>query len=205
MHVTQNLYYSVRDLRVFFTPLAKEPREVSWRDIDAFLHHQHQAQLTATTINRRLHALKHFFDSLVSEDHTLAINPVKPSHFLRRGRPLPKQLSQDQVRTLFAQIVHPLDHALCLLMLRCGLRVSEVARLRLRDLDWTQQSLRVEQGKGRKDRIVSVSADVLAALRTCLPARPEVVPDGLVFWNQKRPHRPLSPKGIQKERSVQRL
>jgi site-specific recombinase XerD len=188
-----------RDLRVFFTPLAKEPREVSWRDIDAFLHHQHQAQLTATTINRRLHALKHFFDSLVSEDHTLAINPVKPSHFLRRGRPLPKQRSQDQVRTLFAQMVHPLDHALCLLMLRCGLRVSEVARLRLHDLDWTQQSLRVEQGKGRKDRIVSVSADVLAALRTCLPARPEVVPDGLVFWNQKRPHRPLSPKGMQKK------
>ena len=43
-----------RDLRVFFTPLAKEPREVSWRDIDAFIHHQHQAQLTATTINRRV-------------------------------------------------------------------------------------------------------------------------------------------------------
>jgi len=40
---------------------------------------------------------------------------------------------------------------------------------------------------------------VLAALRTCLPARPEVVPDGLVFWNQKRPHRPLSPQGMQKK------
>ncbi len=188
-----------RDLRGFFTPLAKEPREVSWRDIDAFIHHQHQAQLTATTINRRLHALKHFFDYLVSEDRTLAINPVKPSHFLRRGRPLPKQLSQDQVRTLFAQIVHPMDHALCLLMLRCGLRVSEVARLRLHDIDWEQQSLRIDQGKGRKDRVVYVSADVLAALRTCLPARPAVVPGGLVFWNQKRPHRPLSSKGMQKK------
>lgn len=85
-----------------------------------------------------------------------------------------------------------MDHALCLLMLRCGLRVSEVARLRLSDIDWTQQSLRIEQGKGRKDRIVYVSADVLAALRTCLPARPAVVPGELVFWNQKRPHRPLS-------------
>src|SRR5713226_7850997 len=176
-----------RDLRLFFAPLHKALRAVSWRDIAHFIAQQHQAQLTATTINRRLHALKHFFDYLVSEDHTLAINPVKPSHFLRRGRPLPKQLSQDQVRTLFAQIVHPLDHALCLLMLRCVLRVSAVARLRLHDIDWEQQSLRIDQGKGRKDRVVYVSADVLAALRTCLPARPAVVPDGLVFWNQKRP------------------
>lgn len=188
-----------RDLRVFFTPLAKEPREVAWRDIDAFLHQPHQARLTATTLNRRRHARKHFFDSLVMEHQTLAMNPVKPSHFLRRGRPLPKQLSQDQVRTLLAQIVHPMDHALCVLMLRCGLRVSEVAHLTLGDMDWEQQSLRIEQGKGRKDRIVSVSADALAALRTCLAARPVAVPGGLVFWNQKRPSRPLSPKGIQKK------
>ena len=188
-----------RDLRLFFAPLDKAPSAVSWRDIAVFIQQQRQAQLAAATINRRLNALKHFFEYLVMEDQTCASNPVKPSHFLRLGRPLPKPLAQDQVRALFTQITHPMDHALGLLMLRCGLRVSEVARLRLRDLDWTQQSLRVEQGKGRKDRIVYVSADVLAALRTCLPARPEVVPDGLVFWNQKRPHRPLSPKGIQKK------
>ena len=115
------------------------------------------------------------------------------------ARPLPKPLAQDHVRTLFAQITHPMDHALALLMLRCGLRVSEVARLRLGDLDWTQQSIRIDQGKGRKDRLVYLSADALAALRTCLTARPTAVPDGLVFWNQKRPHRPLSAKGIQKK------
>jgi site-specific recombinase XerD len=129
----------------------------------------------------------------------LAINPVKPSHFLRQGRPLPKKLSQDQVRTLFAQITNPMDHALCLLMLRCGLRVSEVARLRLSDLDWEQQSLRIDQGKGRKDRVVYVSADALAALRTCLAARPAAVPEGVVFWNQKRPQCALSAKGMQKK------
>jgi site-specific recombinase XerD len=188
-----------RDLRLFFAPLEKEPCEVSWQDIVAFSQQQCQAQLTVATINRRLNALKHFFEYLVMEDHSLASNPVKPSHFLRRGRPLPKPLAQDHVRTLFAQITHPMDHALALLMLRCGLRVSEVARLRLRDLDWTQQSLRIEQGKGRKDRLVYLSADVLAALRTCLDIRPTAVPDGFVFWNQKRAHRALSTKGIQKK------
>jgi len=77
--------------------------------------------------------------------------------------------------------------------------VSEVAHLTLGDIDWEQQSRRIEQGKGRKDRIVYVSAAALAALRTCLAARPGAVPGGLVFWNQKRPSRPLSPQGIQKK------
>ncbi len=188
-----------RDLRLFFAPLDKAPEAVSWRDIEAFIQQQRQAQLAATTINRRLNALKHFFEYLVMKEQGLASNPVKPSHFLRRGRPLPKHLAQEQVRALFAQITHPMDHALGLLMLRCGLRVSEVTRLRLGDIDWAQQALRIEQGKGRKDRIVYLAADALAALRTCLALRPEAVPDGLVFWNQKRPHRALSSKGIQKK------
>jgi site-specific recombinase XerD len=188
-----------RDLRLFFAPLQKALRAVSWRDIEHFMQQQHQAQLAATTINRRLHALKHFFDYLVMERQTLVTNPVKPSHLLRQGRPLPKQLSQDQVRLLFAQITNPLDHALYLLILRCGLRVSEVARLRRSDLDWEQQSLRIDQGKGGKDRVVYVSADALAALRTCLAVRPAAVPAEVVFWNQKRPHRALSSKGMQKK------
>jgi site-specific recombinase XerD len=188
-----------RDLRLFFAPLQKALRAVSWRDIEHFIQQQHQAQLAATTINRRLHALKHFFDYLVMERQTLVTNPVKLNHLLRQGRPLPKKLSQDQVRLLFAQITNPLDHALYLLILRCGLRVSEVARLRRSDLDWEQQSLRIDQGKGRKDRVVYVSADALAALRTCLAVRPAAVPAEVVFWNQKRPHRALSSKGMQKK------
>jgi site-specific recombinase XerD len=188
-----------RDLRLFFTPLTKPLRAVSWRDVEHFIQQQHQAQLAATTSNRQLHALKHFFEYLVRERQALTINPVKPSHCLRQGRPLPKTLSQDHVRTLFAQITNPMDHALCLLMLRCGLRVSEVAHLRRSDLDWAQRALRIEQGKGRKDRVVYLSADVLAELQACLVLRPDAVPHALVFWNQKRTHRALSAKGIQKK------
>ncbi len=188
-----------RDLRLFFAPLHKALRAVSWRDIEHFIQQQHQAQLAATTINRRLHALTHFFDSLVMERQTLATKPVKPSHLLRQGRPLPQKRSQDQVRTLVTQITNPLDHALYLLILRCGLRVSDVARLRRSDLDWEQQSLRIDQGKGRKDRVGYVSADALAALRTCLAVRPAAVPGEVLFWNQKRPQRALSSKGMQKK------
>ncbi|MCI0336792.1 MAG: site-specific integrase [Acidobacteria bacterium] len=41
--------------------------------------------------------------------------------------------------------------------LRCGLRVSEVARLKLNDIDWVQKLLIVEQGKGRKDLVLYLS------------------------------------------------
>jgi integrase len=91
-------------------------------------------------------------------------NPIKPSHFVRRGRPLPKALSREQVQRLFAQIAHPLDRALFLVMLRCGLRVSEVAQLKIDHIDWEQQALHIEQGKGRKDRRVYMSPDMVTKL-----------------------------------------
>jgi site-specific recombinase XerD len=188
-----------RDLHLFFTLVVKEARTVSGRDVTVFIEQQRASQRAATTINRRLNALQHFFEYLATERQMLGSNPVKPSHFLRRGRPLPKGLSPEQVRRLFAQITHPLDHALYLLILRCGLRVSEVAHLTLADLDWDQQSLRITQGKGRKDRIVYVAADALAALRACLAIRPAGVPDAVLFWNQKCPQRSLSSKGMQKK------
>src|SRR5262245_50777082 len=71
-----------RDLRLVFTPLDKAPSAVSWRDIARFLQPQRQAHLASATMNRRLNALKHFFEYLVMEEHSLASNPVKPSHFL---------------------------------------------------------------------------------------------------------------------------
>jgi site-specific recombinase XerD len=188
-----------RDLRLFFAQVAQDPCTVSGRDVTHLIASQRAAHRTATTINRRLNAVHHFFASLATERQTLGSNPVKPRHFLRRGRPLPKGLSPEQVRRLFAHITHPLDRALSLLMLRCGLRVSAVARLTPADLDWDQQSLRISHGKGRKDRVVSVAADALAALRTCRALRPAVVPAAVLFWNQKRPQHPLSSKGMQQK------
>ena len=102
----------------------------------------------------------------------MAGNPVKPSHFVRRGRPLPKALSLEQVQRLFGRIAHPMDRALFLVILRCGLRVSEVARLKLEQIDWEQQALHIVQGKGRKDRRVYMSPDAVASVQQCLAQHP---------------------------------
>src|SRR2546423_9737275 len=84
-------------------------------------------------------------------------------------------------------------------MLRCGLRVSEVAQLKLGDIDWQQKALLIRQGKGRKDRCVYLSADAIEGLRECLAIRPVLVPGEYFFWNQKRKNQPLSIKAIQKK------
>lgn len=143
--------------------------------------------------------VKHFFDYLAAETDTVPVNPVKPSHHVRTGRPLPKKLTGEEVRRFFAVICNEVDRALFLLMLRCGLRVSEVARLKLMDLDWEQDALIVRQGKGRKDRRVYLSPDATSALRVCLALRPPKAPGGYLFWNQKRSNRSLSVKAIQKK------
>jgi integrase/recombinase XerC len=187
------------DLRLFFAESAREPRAVSWRDVDSFIEEQHRQGLAATTINRRLNALKRFYDYLAEESPWQAANPVKPSHFLRLGRPLPKKLSREQVRQLFVEIDNPMDRALFLLMLRGGLRVSEVVKLKLGDVDWEQKSLLVEQGKGRKDRWVYLSADALSSLHECLRRRPLLAAGDHFFWNQKRQRCPLTVKAIQKK------
>src|SRR5215216_255433 len=187
------------DLRLFFAEADKPLRQITWQEIDRFVLHQHDQGLAATTINRRLNAIKRFFDYLVTEQEQLPINPIKPSHFLKQGRPLPKKLTQEQIQRLFARIKNRMDRAMFLLMLRCGLRVSEVAHLKVSHIDWEQQALMVKQGKGRKDRRLYISADALASLKECMQMRPSFITGDSFFWNQKRKDKLLSIKAIQKK------
>ena len=74
------------DLRLFFTEVAVPLAQVSFRELDQFVDQQHQHGRAWATINRRLNALKHFFDFCLDQQWVVG-NPVKPSHFVRRGRP----------------------------------------------------------------------------------------------------------------------
>ena len=101
------------DLRLFFAEVTVPLAHISFREVDQFVETQHQHSRSWATINRRLNALKHFFDYCLDQQ-LITGNPVKPSHFVRRGRPLPKALSREQLQRLFAQIDHPMDRALFL-------------------------------------------------------------------------------------------
>jgi site-specific recombinase XerD len=188
------------DLRLFFALIEKPPSQVTWRDVDCFLQKQHRQGLAPTTVNRRIHALKSFYEFLfVTSGNDEYPMPIKPSHYVRQGRPLPKKLTTAEVKRLFAAISNEVDKTLFLLMLRCGLRVAEVAALKLSDIDWTERALIIRQGKGRKDRRVYLSNDILSSLEQLFSQRPRTIPEDVVFWNQKRLSQPLSIKAIQKK------
>ena len=186
------------DLRLFFVDKDKPPATITHRDVELFVTQQHDQGRSPTTLNRRLYALKHFFDFLLEHQQVFG-NPVKPSYFARVGRPLPRALAPEQVHALFAQFTHPMEKALFGVILRGGLRVSEVVKITLAQIDWDQGALFIMQGKGQKDRRVFLSSDAMASLRACAAVRPRGVPHDAVFWNRKRPHVPLSVKAVQKK------
>ena len=84
------------DLQVFFAGSDEPLERISFREVDRFIDAQHQQGLSPATINRRLYALKHFFDFL-NDQQLVGTTPVKPSHVLRRSRALPRALSQEQL------------------------------------------------------------------------------------------------------------
>jgi site-specific recombinase XerD len=75
------------------------------------------------------------------------------------SRPLPRHLRDEEVAKVLKVVNHPRDRALVMLMLRCGLRVEEVARLKLTALDLRRSQVFVHYGKGAKDRVVYLSDD----------------------------------------------
>jgi site-specific recombinase XerC len=111
---------------------------------------------------------------------------------------LPRHLKDDQVTKLFAVITDLRDRAMFMLMLRCGLRVEEVAHLSVDAVEYGRRQIFVSHGKGAKDRVVYVSEDAHSALLAYLGKRSSKA-KGL-FLVQKGPMRgkPLSVRGIQK-------
>lgn len=112
----------------------------------------------------------------------------------RRERKLPTVMSRKEVRALFAAIENGKHRAILMLVYAAGLRVSEVVRLRIEDVDADREMLHVRQAKGRKDRYVPLSSVALKAIRIYLRYRPTKGP--WLFPGQK-PGRHLTARTVQ--------
>jgi len=88
------------------------------------------------------------------------------------SRPLPRHLRDEQVEDFFKVVKGSRDTAMFMLMLRCGLRVEEVANLTMGVIDVKRRTILAKDGKGGKDRIVYMSNDVLQSLAAYLRVRP---------------------------------
>jgi site-specific recombinase XerD len=156
-------------------------------------------RLKARTINCHLACIRTFYDYLHHEEEIKVANPVKKGSTLRMPKPLPRHLRDEQVMVLFNAIRKPRDQAMFKVMLRCGLRVQEVAHLSIADLDLRRNRIFVRNGKGGKDRVVYVSKDAYNALVGYLRVR-EPSRAKKLFLVEKGPYKgkPISVRGIQK-------
>jgi site-specific recombinase XerD len=152
--------------------LGLELVQTTCADIDSFVASARDRELAPNTINTTLSLLKEFFDFLLEEGE-LRQQPIRRRrHRVFAPLTLPKPMAEADLVAFFKAIDSVRDRLIFLLMLRCGLRVSEVSRLRWEELDLAEGTVRVNNGKGQVDRVLYLSPDVTETLRAWSARRP---------------------------------
>jgi integrase/recombinase XerC len=153
-----------------------------WSALDShhvrtFAAHSHAAGLAPRSIQRRLSAVRSFYNFLIRE-RVLSGNPAYEIRAPKAGKRLPHTLDADQMARLLdlpaGGALVARDHALMELLYSSGLRLAELVSLDLTDLDLKDRTVRL-LGKGNKSRIVPVGKKALVALERWLPARAKIV------------------------------
>ena len=187
------------NIKRFFRWLDFQIDTVTSEDVYEYLGYLHNRRLKAKSINSILNSLRKFYDFLYYEEKIKIINPVKPEYRQREPKPIPRFLKDEEIDMLIASIKSRRDRAMCMLMLRCGLRVGEVAKLTIRNIDFVCRRIFVLNGKGPKDRIVYFSNDTYKAIQDYFKVRPSTRVQRL-FLVEKGLYKgqPISLRGIQK-------
>jgi integron integrase len=144
----------------------RHPAELGAAEVQAFLSAlATQHNVAASTQNQALAAIL-FLYMQVLETKLPWMNEI-----VRAKRPirLPVVLSRDEVRRVLCALDGPLQ-LIAFMLYGCGLRLLEAARLRVKDLDFDRKALVVRDGKGRKDRLTMLPAEVAPSLQAHLAA-----------------------------------
>ena len=160
----------VRHVRNFAAFLGRSPDTATSEDLRRFQLHMAQQQIGAPTINSAIAALRFFFTVTLERPDL-----VRPLRIVTEPRKAPVVLSQEEVARLLEAAPGLKYKAALSVAYGAGLRVSEVANLKVSDIDSERMTLRVEQGKGQRDRYVMLSPQLLELLREWWKAaRPQV-------------------------------
>ena len=155
--------------------------------------------LNPKTVNCYLDSIRDFYNYLFYEEALGITNPVKKGYSLRLPKPLPRYLRDEEIEVFFQAIKNVRDKAIFMIMLRCGLRVEEVANLTLNAIDFLRKRIVVHNGKWKRDRIVFISSDAFHSLNDYMKIRPPTRTER-VFLVEKGTYKgkSISVRGIQK-------
>jgi integrase/recombinase XerD len=128
------------------------------RQYQAYLFRERK--LTPNSVTQRLGALRFFYIKTLQQSWSADLTPY-PKKVLH----LPSILSREEVNSLIEAAPTPFQRTLLMALYATGLRRAELARLKITDIDSARNVIHVRGGKGRKDRDVMLSQNLLEALR----------------------------------------
>lgn len=139
----------------------RSPDAISVEEVRDFLHYLiTQKKVAFSTCNQKLSAIQFFYRHVLGQEHFCLRVPSK------RGGRLPEPFSRGEIARLLEATQNPKHRALLMTAYGGGLRVSELVRLQPGDIHSERMLIRVNQGKGRKDRYTLLSRRLLEELRT---------------------------------------
>ena len=153
----RNYSRAVKNLTVF---LGRSPDTATAEDLRLFQLHLTSTGVRPPTINGTVTALRFFFSVTVDR-----VGVIKPLTFVAEPRKIPVVLSPEEVARFLEAAPGAKYKAALGAAYGAGLRVSEVASLKVSDIDSKRMMLRIEQGKGHKDRFAMLSPQLLELLR----------------------------------------
>ena len=167
-----NSFHAVSSFLTFYRGLGKSQlQDIVRDDIEAFVEHEQDRGLKVTTARTRLNSLWAFLRFLIEQD-------IINEHILKRKIKLkvpdflPRAIAPGDVRKLLGAIKETRARALILVLLRTGMRIGEVLRLKVRDLDVRERKIHIYEGeKNCLGRVVYLSDDALMALKLWLRKR----------------------------------
>ena len=173
---TQHDYLQrVKNFAVF---LGRSPDTASFEDVRRYQLHLTTSGVGVPTLNQAVSTLRFFF-RITLKRHDI----LEHTHFIREPRKLPVVLSPEEVARLLDAGPGLKYKAALSVAYGAGLRAAEVVSLKINDIDSKRMIIRVEQGKGRKDRYVMLSPHLLALLRAWWKA---ARPQGWLFPGRDR-------------------
>ncbi len=148
----------------------RSPEQLGKEDIRSFqVHLALERKVASSTLNIYASALRFLYKVTLGKDWDIKTIP-----YAKTPLKIPAILRQDEVLSLFAAITNLKHRVMTMTIYAAGLRISEVASLRLCDIDSRRMLIHVRQGKGGKDRLVPLSEALLGPLRQYyLAYRPE--------------------------------
>jgi site-specific recombinase XerD len=140
----------------------RSPDKISEQEIKQYLLFlTEEKKLTYSTCNVAISAFKLFYNDILGQGKILLKIPLR-----KTTKRLPEVLSTKEVERIFQVEMNPKHRVLLMTTYAAGLRVSEVTRLKIKDIESQRNLIRVDQGKGKKDRYTVLSPRLLEELRS---------------------------------------